>query len=193
MSEMTMEQVQAAPAETPEAIRKDPVASLAGQLRQASTATLARLRRVHPQHDGRAALFESEWLLQAAGIRPHDSEEQDRWALVLHSLAIAQGRHARGSEFEVGQVLARLRVSDARVKQIVEADAQVLVDLIPRLARRLASAGATIDWWPLVELLLHAGSSREARADTARRRIVREYLRSTGRANFDGALPATDI
>lgn len=178
-----------APPEESVTIRKDPVASLARQLQLASTATLARLRRIHPQHDGRAALFECEWLLQSAGIRPHDGDAYDQWALLLHCLAIAQGRHARGSEFEPGRVLARLRVSEARIKQIVEADAEVLADLIPRLARRLAADGATIDWWPLAELLLDAGSPR---ADTARRRIVREYLNATGEENADDTPPTAD-
>lgn len=177
------------PPDGSDASRRDPVASLKWQLQHASMATLARLRRVHPQHDGRAALFETEWLLQSAGVWSRDDDEHDRWALVLHCLAIAQGRHARGSAFEPGRVLARLRVSEARIKQIVEADAEVLADLIPRLARRLAADGATIDWWPLAELLLDSGSPR---ADTARRRIVREYLNAIGEENADDTPTTAD-
>ena len=198
MSETTIDTAPTAPVEPSAAVYKDSLASLASQVRNASPGTLARLRRIHPQHDGRAALFESEWLLQAAGIRPQDSDEQHRWDLLLHSLAIAQWRHKPGKEFEPGHVLAQLRVSETRVKQLVEADAAVLSDLVPRLARRLAAAQATIDWRPLADLLLHAGSSadqrmgsaRERRADIARRRIVREYLKATGRANA-GDVPAT--
>jgi hypothetical protein len=171
-------------AESP-APARDAVASLAGQLRHAAPGVLARLRRSHPQQDSRSALFEAEWMLQAAGIAPHDAAERQRWLLVLHCLAIAQGLHDPRSAAEPGAVLARLRVSEARLRQLVEADEHVLADLIPRLTRRVAAAGAALNWWPLVQLLLHTGTANESMADQARQRLVQQYLRAGSAAAAD--------
>lgn len=168
---------------------KDPVASLAGQVRHASTGALARLRRFDPVTHPQAALFETETMLMAAGVQPHDARQRQRWALVLHCLALAQGRHENRADADPGAVLARLRFSESRLRQLVEADDRVLTTLVPRLARRLASAGASINWWPLVDLLLHVGASNEAsqaRTDAARQRLIRRYL------DTQAIVPATD-
>ena len=163
----------------PSVAAKDPIASLAGQLRHAGTGTLARLRRFHPQQDSQAALFDLERLLLAAQVQPRDAEEHARWALVLHCLALAQGRHDSRTDADPGAVMARLRFSEARLRQLVEADERVLATLVPRLAPRLAAAGAAVNWWPLADLLLHAGladAQSQARADAARQRLIRRYL-----------------
>ena len=162
---------------------KDTVASLAGQVRHAGTATLARLRRFHSQSNPQAALFETERLLMAAGVQSRDAQQRLRWALVLHCLALAQGRHDGRFDADPGAVLAKLRFSEARLRQLVEADERVLSVLLPRLARRLAAAGATVNWWPLADLLLHGGLGDEtsrARADAARQRLIRRYLDAQG-------------
>lgn len=158
---------------------KDPIASLAGQVRHASTGALARLRRFDPITHPQAALFETETMLMAAGVQPHDAGQRQRWALVLHCLALAQGRHDTRADADPGAVLARLRVSESRLRQLVEADERVLATLVPRMARRLATAGASVNWWPLADLLLHVGVGHEtsqARADAARQRLIRRYL-----------------
>ena len=69
--------------------------------------------------------------------------------------------------------------------QLIEADFDVLADLMPRLARRLAAAGAALDWWPLVNLLLHTGTDQEARAHSARQRLVQQFLRTQGVSKAD--------
>jgi CRISPR system Cascade subunit CasA len=158
---------------------KDPIASLAGQVRHASTRVLARLRRFHPDSHPQAALFETETMLVAAGVQPHDARQRQRWALVLHCLAVAQGRHDAHADADPGTVLARLRFSESRLRQLVEADDHVLATLMPRLARRLAAAEAGINWWPLADLLLHAGADSavsQIRADAARQCLIRRYL-----------------
>ncbi len=155
---------------------RDALASLAGQIKHASTGTAARLRRTRPQQDGGGALFEVEWMLQAAEIFPRDDAEHQRWALVLHCLATAGGLH--DARAEPGAVLSRLRFTEARMRQLVEADEATLADLLPRLARRVAAAGAALNWWPLADLLLHAGQPSEVIADRARRRLVHHFLRA---------------
>ncbi len=166
---------------------KDPVASLAGQVRHASTGTLARLRRSDPQTYPRAALFDRERMLQAAGIQAA-GPDREQWALVLHCLALAQGRHDARADAEPGKVLHDLHFSEARLEQLIEADPAVLASLMPRLARRLAAAGATVNWRPLVDLLLGTGSDdpqREAWADAARKRLVRHFIGAQGVAEAD--------
>lgn len=158
---------------------KDPIASLAGQVRHASTGALARLRRFDPVTHPQAALFEVETMLMAAGVQAHDARQRERWGLVLHCLALAQGRHDTRADADPGAVLARLRFSESRLRQLVEADDRVLATLVPRLARRLAAAGASVNWWPLADMLLYVGADGEAsqaRADAARQRLVRRYL-----------------
>jgi hypothetical protein len=169
---------------------KDPVASLAGQVRHASTGSLARLRRFHPLLDPQPALFDTERLLLAAQVQPRSVAEHARWALVLHCLALAQGRHDQRFDADPGAVLARLRFSEARLRQLVEADARVLAVLMPRLARRLAAAGATVNWWPLADLLLHAGQddpNSQQRADAARQRLIRRYLNAQAQNPVEAA------
>lgn len=169
-------------ADTPapaEASAKDPIASLAGQVRHAGTGTLARLRRFDPIRNPQAALFDTERMLLAAGIQPRDAPQRTRWALVLHCLALAQGRHDPRLDADPGAVLARLRFSEARLRQLVEADEQVLATLMPRLARRLAAAGATVNWRSLADLLLHGGPGDDI-GQAARQGLIRRYIDAQG-------------
>ena len=166
---------------------KDPLASLAGQLRHASTGTLARLRRFDPVRSAQSALFDTERLLLAAGIQAQGADRM-RWALLLHCLALVQGRHDARADAEPGKLLWGLRFSEARLRQLVEADQPVLFTLMPRLARRLGIAGVGVNWWPLAELVLNTGSDdpqRTRRAANARQRLVQHYLEAQGRAAAD--------
>lgn len=169
---------------------KSPVGSLAAQLavlQQTDRGAFAKLRRFHPIDDPRASMFETERLLLRGGIEAQ-GETRMRWALALHCLALAQGRHAAGPDHpKTGKVLHELGLSEARLKQLLEADAGSLFDLMPQLARRIGAAGKTLDWRPLVELLMHAGTASEDRADSARRRIVQAYLQAETQDDADQA------
>lgn len=172
---------------------KDPIASLAGQVRHASTGTLARLRRCNPDQNPQPAMFDTERLLMAARVQPGDAEEHSRWALVLHCLALVQGRHDPRFDADPGAVLARLRFSEARLRQLVEADERVLATLMPRLARRLAAAGAAVNWWPLADLLLHAGRNTpysQLRADAARQRLILHFIGAQSQSALDASSTA---
>jgi len=171
------------PAPQEEDRTKDPVASLAGQIRylqQFDRGALARLRRFHPAQEAAAILFDAERLLHKAGVQAQ-GEARARWELVLHCLAIAQGRHASGAQASAGEVLARVGMSEPRLRQLIEADPELLSDLMPRVARRIAAEGATLDWRPLADLLLYAGTQHEDRADRARRKLVEGFLRGDSR------------
>ena len=160
--------------------QRDPLATLAAMLRSGATSTgqRARLRRADPQRGSQDALLEAELLFARAGLSPRD-EQHRRWFLVLHCLALVEGRHVPTTE--AGAALARLGFSESRLRQLVEADADTLFELLPRIARRVAAAGASMNWWPLAELILTADSAEPehiARADRARQRIVQHYLRA---------------
>lgn len=172
----------------PTAPAKDVLASLAGQIKHAKPGTYARLRRFDPSKYPNAAVFETEGLLHMAQVPLRSDEQHDhqRWALVLHCLAITQGAHDGRSSAEPGAVLAALRFSEARLQQLVEASYPVLVDLMPRLARRLAAAGVAVNWWPLAELMLYTDTAQESIAQQARRRLVRTYLQSQRQSSVEG-------
>jgi CRISPR type I-E-associated protein CasB/Cse2 len=177
----------AAPAARAAVSRRDAVATMAAMLRSGATSTgqRARLRRADPSLGSRDALLEAELLFAGAGLAPR-AEEHARWFLVLHCLALAEGRHAPG--VEAGAVLARLRFGEGRLRQLVEADEQTLVELLPRIARRVATAGASMNWWPLADLVLGAGGAHPediARANRARQQIVRQYLHNISSVQGD--------
>lgn len=179
---------------TPPAQTKHPVASLAAQIKHASPGTFARLRRFDPSKDPKAALFEIEVLLQTAQIAARTDQQQQRWALLLHCLAIVQGAHdGRSGTAEPGATLAKLRFSEARLQQLVEASYPVLADLMPRLARRLASAGVAVNWLPLADLILCADTTQEPIAQAARRRLVRHFLQAQRQTEADEAQPTAAL
>lgn len=150
----------------------------------ADTGLLATLRRFDPVTQGRACLYETTQVLSKAGVEETiggcDAERRHlRWAVLVHCLALAKGAHqARGRN--PGEALAGLRYSETRLRQLLQADEGLLLQLMPLLARRLAAEGATVDWLPLARLLLHAELD-EARADQARSWIARGYLHAAAR------------
>ena len=138
-----------------------------------STGELAALRRMNPKTPATAsvALYT---LLERAGVDVRSaSPELPRWALVTHCLALVRGAHRPRAP--LGAALHAAGVSESRLKQLLEADSDVLFDLLPRLARRFAAQGLATDWSALVELALTADFD-ENRADAARLRIARSFV-----------------
>ena len=136
------------------------------------TGDRAALRRMDPREPGRAAL-PLHRLLFAAGVEGAASAgNANRWALLVHCLAIARGRHDRAAP--TGKALCDLGLTEARLNQLLAADEEVLFDLLPRIARRLAAQNAAVDWLPLARILL-AGADA---ADQARLDIARSYART---------------
>ena len=97
---------------------------------------------------------------------------------LVHCLAIVRGAHH--ARRDTGTKLAELGFSEARLRQLIEADGALLCDLLPTLARRLAAAGVTLDWRPLAEMALALDDeSGQARAQRARLQIVQGFLRAS--------------
>lgn len=138
-----------------------------------STGDHAALRRMDPQRPDRATV-PLQRLLDDCKVPLGDSTGQfHRWALIVHCLALARGRHDMTAP--TGKTLDDLNVSEARLNQLLSADRDVLFDLLPRLARRLAAQNAAIDWRPLARIVL---ADDEDRADKARLEIARSYARA---------------
>ena len=55
----------------------------------------------------------------------------------------------------------------------------MLADLLPALARRLAAAGVTLNWWPLALLVLSLDDAEPARRQGARREIAQGFIRAS--------------
>ncbi len=166
------------PTEQPARPPRDPIAAIALQLASPHTpmGLLATLRRFDPMKQGRQSLFETTQVLMQADVHP--GELHDRWALVVHCLALVRGAHNGHSN--PGAAMAAMQFSETRLRQLVQADAALLFDLMPRLARRLAAHGRAVNWWPLALMVLHTGRD-EPRADTARSDVIAGYLGATAR------------
>lgn len=145
---------------------------------------LATLRRFHPVTHGHACLLEVTQVLEHAGVedqlggsdRALVDRRHQRWAVLVHCLAIARGAHKDGGR-SPGEALASIGYGENRLRLLLQADEALLLELMPLLARRLAAARATVDWQPLARLLLNAGID-EAAADRARSWIARGYIQA---------------
>lgn len=142
---------------------------------QADTGHVATLRRFHPQSERSRCIFASTQALSAAGVSIGDDDQFQRWSLVVHCLAIVKG--ATDERVPAGAVLARFYQGDARMRQLLAADAHQLFDLLPTLARRAAASRETLDWWPLAKLALYAGRD-EPLADQARGWLASDFVRT---------------
>lgn len=134
---------------------------------------LAALRRFHPVEHGQHNVFEVTQVLHATRVEPGEDMFL-RWAVIVHCLALVRG--ACGSRGP-GEALATMRFSEARLRQLLEADAPLLFDLMPLVARRLAAAAMVVDWWPLAKLLLNADLD-EVRANDARAWLARGFIQT---------------
>jgi CRISPR system Cascade subunit CasB len=155
------------------------IAALAARLADPHfpTGDHAALRRMDPQHPGAAALplFHA---LDRAGLEDGDAPATvRRWALIVHCLALARGRHDWHAP--TGKMLFEIGLSEARLDQLLAADLDVLFDLLPRIARRLAAQGGAIDWVPLARIVRWAGLHEDS-AEEARLTIARSFARAQG-------------
>jgi CRISPR type I-E-associated protein CasB/Cse2 len=136
---------------------------------------LAQLRRLEPgQPEGSAY-----WRL----VADHLPEAFDNcglgWAFAatLRGMALAAPFHRleRGERRSMGQALAEMDVSDARLLRLLRADGDALPRELRRLARLVQAKGdkARFDWTEAMWLLWTAGRGGEGN----RRKIAKEYYR----------------
>lgn len=149
------------------------IAALAGRLGDPNfpTGDHAALRRMDPRAPGRAAIALHK-LMADVGL-DEAGEKAKRWALVIHCLALARGAHDKDKR--TGAILHDLPLTELRLNQLLAADQDVLFDLLPSLARRLAAQGAAINWAPLAMLALYGDHDS---SDRHRLDIARAYARA---------------
>jgi CRISPR type I-E-associated protein CasB/Cse2 len=145
-------------------------------------ASLRRLDARHPDPRHAIALYR---LLTEQGISmPNSDDMTERWSAIANAMALCRGAHRR--DRPCGEVLYQMGLSEARLAMLLAADRETLIDLLPRLARRLVAAQQAMDWWPLAHLMLTVGRDPEE-ADKTRSRIARDYVRTQVRDNGPAA------
>ncbi len=143
--------------------------------------TKSALRRFDPLLRLSDAAFELGSVLSRAEVSVQPGwPAYESWAVVVHCLALVRGAHQR--DIPVGRALVNVKVSELRVRALLEADRPMLLDLLPRLARRMASASQPMDWAPLARLALYAGLDEMA-AERARLEIADSYQRAAAASN----------
>jgi hypothetical protein len=162
--------------------RKDPVASIAGQLPHLSTADRATLRRLYLT-GSREADGVVLGLMYHAALPTHLPGAFDRWKLIAHVAATLSGTAARQPHSPanaLGAALFRVGYSEARLMRLTTARGPALTDQIVRAARYLArsSDAVPVDLRPLSGLT----SPDRATAERARLQIAREYFAARYRA-----------
>ncbi len=142
-----------------------------------STGDLARLRRMNPRNP--EAAFGVLHHLHGESFLDSPLIRLQRWALIVHCLALAGGRHRKGA-LSFGRVLVDIHYGELRLRQLLRADLDVLLDVLPRVARRIAAKSLEANWWPVAELVLNVPpidqKTDQDKADTARRRIAKDFV-----------------
>jgi CRISPR type I-E-associated protein CasB/Cse2 len=146
-------------------------------------AALRRLSTDSPELRHAVALYR---LMEDVGISASDTDQVRSWASIVNALALCRGAH--DSDRFCGAALHAARFSEERLSALLGADRDTLIDLLPRVARRLAASNERMDWRPLARLLLEVGRN-DTRADEIRSRIAREYVRAQNRASAENPQP----
>jgi len=165
--------------------RKDPVASLAGQVAHLPNGDRAALRRIYLTRSvGADGVVQG--LLHRAGVTPSDRPEVFApWRLLAHVAALLAGTggqqpHAPGRR--LGAALHAAGYSENRLLRLTAARGPALHDQIVRAGRMLAQGGqAPVNLWQVLDL---AGRDPE-RAEAARIRIAQDYYAAAARAEGD--------
>ena len=165
------------------------VARLARRLRDPEfpTGDHAALRRLSPDGPELRHCVALYRLMEEVGISESDPDRLRRWAAIVNALALCRGAHDPNRP--CGAALAAMRFGEERLATLLAADRNTLIDLLPRIARRLNASNEPMDWRPLVRLVLDVGHN-EARANDIRSRIAREYVRAERQASNPISQPA---
>ncbi len=159
--------------------KKNPVASVAGQIPRLPTGQHAALRRMYlTRNRPDEAIGVVMGLLHRAGVSQPEWSNQaafDRWSLLAHVAALLSGTavlapHAPGRK--LGRALWEAGYSENRLMRLTSARGPALYDQVRRAARFLAKAGQVpVD----LQTIHHLISDHPATAETARFEIARAY------------------
>lgn len=112
------------------------------------------------------------WRLLGA-IGKQDARVQDvrKWQLLVQCLAIAGHSDKR----ELGKALQKAGYSEARMKRLLEADADLLPGILRRTARQLNSTGEKGNWNIVRRILF----DYDGDAEEARLKLAQQYFTHT--------------
>lgn len=138
--------------------------------------SLAALRRGDP----RTVLAQPAFHRLTAGFDDQDfaGDGAERWATVAHGVALTGVPDGSGEA--AGATLARLGFSEMRLARLLSARGSAFRSQVTLLARFVRGRGSAMDWRDLGELVL-VEERLEARADTLRLRLAREFYRAVER------------
>ena len=147
---------------------------------------LAALRRMNPEARD-TAIF---WRLMARRDLPGNPAVEQKWALILHGIALttrtagpdSASRSAHDGNVSVGRALfhggdpqrTTPFYSETRLNRLLVARGPMLRTLLARTFRMLGAAGQPFDWREMARLVLSDGHNEE-RAESVRRSIARAY------------------
>lgn len=169
------------PATTDAPARKglnEAVFALGTHLAKLPPGPLAELRRMQPSNG--AGAF---WRVYFAPDVTLDQQMGDTlaWEWVVHALALLtptgndpKKRSAHDAKVPLGQALHGIKVSEARISQVLEAGLDQRRDYLIRLVRMLAREGVRFNTTDLARVLLFAHDDPRAK-DNALRRLAQTY------------------
>ncbi len=139
---------------------------------------LAALRRMDP----RAYDVPAFWrlLAQATSGTMVRSDDEARWALIAHGMALMAPRHL--NRVEIGRALHAIDYAEGRLARLLGSRGPQFRALVPRLCRHLAAKEQPIDWYVFAELILTESRNEEA-AERIRRRIASHYYGAQAKAD----------
>nr|UXE45522.1 hypothetical protein Hi04_10k_c4997_00006 [uncultured bacterium] len=151
------------------------VRDLIGRLGQEALGTgpLAEMRRADPRRPAEAPPALHRLLARL----PDDmtrGRQFDRWALLVHLLALAAPEQHRGGQ-SLGQALFSAEYSEGRLTRLLEATEADYPVVLPRMVRFLVAHGERLNPFELARLVLRRDKTQQ------RLRIARDYYRAEAR------------
>ena len=145
---------------------------------------LAELRRMNPDSPDTAVFWR---MMAQQDLLGRGADLENKWALVLHGIALMTPRGDGGQSAHDGTVPVGRALylggdgdrnsgyySETRLNRLLTARGPMLRALLARLFRMMAATNTSFNWREMATFILSDGYSEE-RAEQSRRRIAREY------------------
>lgn len=167
--------------------RKDPVASIAGQITVLSTGDRAMLRRLYLTQSSSSRSRQADGvvvgLLHRAGVTVPAHLAYEPWRLLAHVAALLSGtggQQPHAAAVRVGRALHAAGYSENRLLRLTAVRGEALTHQIVLAARMLAQAGKSpINLWTI----LHLAGRDPDKAEEARVRIAQDYYAADAASN----------
>jgi CRISPR type I-E-associated protein CasB/Cse2 len=104
-----------------------------------------------------------------------------RWALIVHSMALAAPDGLKATA-PLGSALFAADLKEGRLVNLLDATGDELLTVVPRAVRFLVARGQTLNAFALADLVLSGGRDGGGWAERVRQRIAQDYYRAEARA-----------